>query len=352
MIPQRVAYVVGTFPKVSETFIAGELAGLGERNVDVRVLSLKRPDAGPQHAIVASAGLLERTTYDVDAFRAELGTFRPSLVHAHFATEPTAAARRLAAEFDVPFTFTAHGYDVYRRPPLDLAARAGAAAAVITVSQANRAHLERVFRVPASRIHVIPCGIDTRWFTPAPEPRGGPLIVCVARLNPVKQLDHLLAACGELRDRGHRFRCVIVGDGPERAALEGLRRDLRLQQIVAMPGFADQAEVRRWWRRATVAVLSSRSEGMPVSLMEAAACGVPSVAPAVGGVPELIVNGLTGLVVSPSDPRALASALERLLADPALRAFMGAAARRRAEQCFSRKRQIDRLLAIWSAALS
>ena len=353
MTPERVAYVVNTFPKLSETFIAGELAALRERRVDVRVLSLNTPVDVLQHSVVASAGLLERTTYAPPEFRALLDGFKPALIHAHFATEPTQVARTIAAEIGVPFTFTAHGYDVYRRPPADFADRAAAAAAVVTVSDANLTQITGAFGVPASRVHVIPCGVDTTWFTPTRrETSGVPLIVCVARLNPVKQLDMLIRSCGMLRDRGVAFRCVIVGDGPDRAMLETLRADLRLEEAVALPGAAEQSVVRDWWQRASVAVLSSRSEGMPVSLMEAAACGVPAVAPAVGGILELIDDGVTGIVTPPNNAVALASALARLLVDGSERQRMGAAARRRAEERFSRSRQIDRLLALWSVVLN
>lgn len=352
MIPPRIAYVLGTFPKISETFIAGELAALRSRGVDVRILSLKMPPDALQHSLVAASGLLERTSYDVGAFRAHLQEFRPSLVHAHFATEPTAHARALASELGVPFTFTAHGYDVYRRPPADFAGRAAAAGAVVTVSEANLAHITATFGIPASRVHVIPCGVDTSWFAPPDHPPEEPLVVCVARMNPVKQLEQLVRACALLRDSGQSFHCVIVGDGPERAMLEALRRDLGLDTHVSMPGAAEQAAVRDWWRRASVAVLTSRSEGMPVCLMEAAACGVPAVAPAVGGIPELIADGITGLLTPVDDSATTAAALRRVLRDGQTRERMRVAARERAVKLFSRDRQIDRLLAVWSAVLN
>jgi glycosyltransferase involved in cell wall biosynthesis len=207
--------------------------------------------------------------------------------------------------------------------------------------------------VPAERVHVIPCGVDTRWFTPpAQNDERAALIVCVARLREVKQLDVLLRACATVRDRGSRFRCVIVGEGPERAALERLRHDLQLDDVVALPGAAEQTQVREWWRRASVAALSSRSEGMPVSLMEAAACGVPAVAPAVGGIAELIEDGVTGFVTQPGDVGALAKALQEVIFNAPLRSRMRIAARRRAESRFSRATQVDRLLELWSSILN
>ena len=350
-MPSRVAYVVNRFPKLSETFIAGELAEVRRRGIEPRVLSLNRPEDAVQHAIVAEAGLIDRTVYDRDEFSTVLRDFQPDLVHAHFATEPTHAARRLAAELGVPFVFTAHGYDVYRRPPADFADRAAAAAAVVTVSEANAAHLSRVFGISAARLRVIPCGVDTDRFRPGAEKDDPPLVVCVAGLRAVKNLEMLLQACATLQAREVRFRCVVLGEGPSRRALEAARADLGLDHAVTFLGAAEQGVVVSWLQRAAVAVLTSRSEGMPVCLMEAAACGLPAVAPAVGGIPELVDDGMTGLVTPPGDEVALADALERLLRDGDLRARLGAAARRRAEERFSRARQVDRLIALWSVVL-
>ena len=351
MTLRRIAYVVNTFPRISETFIAGELAELGRRGVEFRVLSLNVPPEELRHEVVTRARLFERTVYDTRQFSAVLREFAPQLLHAHFATEPAAAARTLAADLQVPFTFTAHGYDVYRRPPADLADRAQAAAAVVTVSAANAGHLVGTFGVSPSRVRVIACGVDTTRFRPNGCPQEPPTIVCVARLKPVKNLGVLLQACAHLLERGVEFRCVIVGDGPCRGELLAERRRLGLDQVVTFGGAASQRDVLAWWQRARSAVLTSSSEGMPVCLMEAAACGVPAVATAVGGVPELIEDGHTGLLVPPGDARAVAEALERLLRDPALAARLGAAARRRAEQRFSVVRQVDRLVALWTDLL-
>ena len=347
----RVAYVVSVFPKLSETFISSELAELRKRRIEVRILSLRTPAEDMRHEIVARAGLADRTVYDPREHLVVLRDFQPQLLHAHFATAPTATARDLAAEIDVPFTFTAHGSDVYERPPADFATRAAAAAAVVTVSDANRRHIVETFGVPGARIRVISCGVDTERFRPDGPRSGPPLIVCVARLVPVKRIELLLEACALLRAAGIEFRCAVVGGGRCRPELEAARARLGLEQTVELVGAAEQGQVLAWWRRAAVAVLASDREGMPVSLMEAAACGVPAVATAVGGVPELIEDGVTGFLTPPGDAGALAEALEWTLRDPALAARLGAAARRRAETHFSLPRQVDRLLALWSELL-
>src|SRR5206468_3331882 len=138
----------------------------------------------PQHDVVATSGLDRITCYRSEEFLDVLTKFRPQLLHAHFATEATAMAIELATEHGIPFTFTAHGYDIHRKAPGDFGARAAAARAVVTVSQANADYIGRTFGVPPSHIRVIPCGVDTQRF----QPRNGdgstsetPLIVCVAR---------------------------------------------------------------------------------------------------------------------------------------------------------------------------
>src|SRR5437870_11613797 len=119
---RRIAYVVNVFPKVSETFIAWELAELRRRGVEVRILSLRQPSEQLRHEIVTEAGLGERVVYDPRECRAVLREFQPWLLHAHCATAPTAAARAFAAELRVLFTFTAHAYAIYRNSHAHFAA--------------------------------------------------------------------------------------------------------------------------------------------------------------------------------------------------------------------------------------
>src|SRR5437762_10195403 len=107
MRPCRIAYVLNVFPKLSETFITHELIELRKRGVELRVLSLRRPKEGLRHGIIERAGLDTITHYEPAEFSRVLKDFQPELLHAHFATEPAAAARDLAVELKVPFTFTA-----------------------------------------------------------------------------------------------------------------------------------------------------------------------------------------------------------------------------------------------------
>ncbi len=366
MTPRRVAYVLNVFPKLSETFIANELAELRRRGVKLRVLSLRQPQEELRHGFIADADLEAITCRDAACFESVLREFRPDLLHAHFATEPANAARQWSQLLGVPFTFTAHGYDIRRKPPPDFAARAAAAAALVTVSEANRRHIVETFGVRASHIRVIPSGVDTERFAPdrihspvfrAPSPAVGqgapvPVVLCIARHVKVKNLGLLLDACALLRDRGVAFKCVSVGDGVCRGELEARRVELRLTDCVEFVGAQEQQQVLSWWQRVDLAVLTSENEGMPVSLMEAAACGVPAVATTVGGVPELVEHNVTGLLTPPGDATALAAALQALLQNPVLRATMGIAARQRAVERFSLPRQVEALLALWSEVLA
>src|SRR6058998_377977 len=265
MTIRRIAYVVNVFPKLSETFIAGELAELRRRGVELRVLSLRQPQESLRHEIIARAGLDQITCYRPEEFARLLDEFEPQLLHAHFATEPTPAARHLATERNLPFTFTAHGYDIRRKPPPDFAERAAAARAVVTVSKSNARYIVKTFGVPSEHIRVIPCGVDTDRFRPVdndgtegrrlPAMEDIPWIVCVARHVRVKNLRLLLDTCALLRDRGARFRCAMIGDGPLRGELEEQRTRLGLEKIVELAGAREEAQVLEWWRRASVAVL-------------------------------------------------------------------------------------------------
>src|SRR5208282_4433598 len=361
MTAHRIAYVLEYFPKLSETFVASEIAELRRRGTEILILSLQDPPDQLRHDFVVNHKLAELTVYAPKEFLPPLRKFGPQLIHAHFATDPTKVARTLAAAIGVPFTFTAHGYDIYEGPPADFAERAASAAAVVTVSETNARYIAQSFGVPREHLCVIPCGVDMTCFTPVdretgssalPAPQEPGTILCVARHDPMKNLGLLLEACATLRARGVKFRCVMIGDGPAHEELIGIRARLRLEPLVEMVGATKQATVIEWLRRASVAVLSSHREGMPLSLMEAGACELPVVATRVGGIPELVEDGVTGLLTPPSDAAALADALQRLLADPALRTTMGQAARRRIAANFSLPAQVDSLQALWSRVLA
>jgi glycosyltransferase involved in cell wall biosynthesis len=172
-------------------------------------------------------------------------------------------------------------------------------------------------------------------------PPGVPLIGAVGRLWVEKGYDDLIAAVALARSRVPDLRCVILGDGPQEAHLRSVIAERGLEAHVLLPGRRrDVADVIRCL---DVAVLSSRREGSPLAMLEYMAAGAPIVATAVGGVPELVHDGEHGVLVPPSDPSALAAAIVRLVADPALARRLGDAARARQRERYDLDVVVGRL---------
>jgi glycosyltransferase involved in cell wall biosynthesis len=174
----------------------------------------------------------------------------------------------------------------------------------------------------ASKIEIVPCGIDTAAFGPvspgSPRPADKiPNVLCVATLYEVKGHEYLLQACARLVARGRPVACRLVGDGPDRPKLERRIAELGLGTVITLLGPRPRAEVIALMHEADVLVVpsvptgSGRREGLPVVIMEALAAGLPVVASAISGIPEVVHDGVTGLLVPPRDPDALATAIER-----------------------------------------
>jgi glycosyltransferase involved in cell wall biosynthesis len=183
--------------------------------------------------------------------------------------------------------------------------------------------------LPRARFNVIPNGLDTRfWKVPPGVQREPDLVVTVANYRPVKRLDILLDALARLTRHGRRLRAQLVGVGQLREQLESHIDTAGLRSHVELCGPLPADAVRQLLSRAAVFVLPSTWEGMPVSVMEAMACGVPIVGTNVPGIRDLVVHGTTGFLVEPT-PDALASAIGRILDDPALGAALGSAGTKR-----------------------
>jgi len=271
-------------------------------------------------------------------------------VHAHFASHPAAAAFVVGRLSGVPWSFTAHGSDLHREQSM-LREKVAEARFAVTISGYNRRFiLDRVGEAAAPRVHVIHCGVDPAAFPRRRrDPRTGLALACVGTLHAVKGQRFLLDACAELSARGVDWRCHLVGDGPDRRALEARAGWLGIADRVVFHGSCEREAVRELLGRVDVGVAPSvptsdgRREGIPVALMEAAAVGLPLVASRLSGIPELVREGETGLLVPPGDARALARALERLAADAGLRERLGAAARERVDAEFGLAAGVARL---------
>ena len=205
---------------------------------------------------------------------------------------------------------------------------------ILCNSQAIKSVLTDGCGVPAARLTTIPNGVDTAYFQPPVAPAAGPpRVLCVARMVPDKDHHTLLAAFG-LTARDHpEAELWLVGDGPRLAAIQELARTLSISERVTF--LSPRQDLRPLLQQATLLVLASRTEALPNVVLEAMAAGLPVVATRVGGVPEMVVPGLTGWLVPPGDAPALAAALSQVLGDRDTRRAMGRAGRERALQDFS-----------------
>lgn len=221
---------------------------------------------------------------------------------------------------------------------------------VAVSSQVREELLASGFR--AAAVLTIPNGVDTARFRPAEAKATlrerlnlrGRTVTFVGRLVPEKGLDCLLRAWSSL-DLAPTDVLLLAGDGPERAALENLARQLGIAGRVRFLGKADEPE--RILQASDLFVLPSFTEGMPNSLLEAMATGLPCIATRVGGIPDLIANGQNGLLVPPGDPKALAEAMDHVLGDPQGAARLGVEARRTVEGTYSIDRVAERYVALY-----
>lgn len=226
---------------------------------------------------------------------------------------------------------------------------------VIAVSRAQAEWLEGAGGARATQLVVLPNAIDPARFEPrtAPIARGesAPVLLCLARLVAEKDHATLLEAYRLLlEDVARPPRLVLVGDGPLRGDLEARAREISRQHSGSRIEFVGQVDdARPWLAGADLAVLASRHESQGIALLEAMATALPVVATRVGGIPEVVEDGVTGLLVPPGQPRALADALRRLLADDAQAFAFGQAGRGRAVGRFSLASRAEYLMRLFRA---
>ena len=383
----RLGYLVKAFPRVSETFIINEVIELERQGFDLRIYSMINPPDPIRHRLVDQ--VRSRTTYLPNPLWRSLGrviadhawllgrspraylstAFRvltsrnldlierfgqaPCLaralqrdgvthLHAGFVHSPGSLAWLVSLMSAMPFSLATHAKDLYHSPPALLRQKLAAAQVVFTCTRANVAHLESLSVGPAPlRVRHAYHGtaLDRFQFGPC-ERSSPPVVLAVARLVEKKGIEDLICACALLRDRRCRFSCHVVGSGQLRESLTQVIRQLDLDGTVTLEGPLDQDEVLAWYRRATVLALpclvtgDGDRDGIPNVLVEAAACGLPIVTTPVSGIPELIEDGRSGLLVPPREPQALALALEKMLQSAGLRAALRANARAKVEEVF------------------
>lgn len=302
---------------------------------------------GPLAAAVEEAGAtlvplehLRRPLSPVGDLRAVLELWRlcrrvrPRLVHLN-SSKAVVIGTVAAWLARVPVRLvTVHGWPFKTETGIRKAIYAGASRAVrplvtraICVAENERTVGIAAHAIRPSQAVVIHNGVEIPEAASAPTGRD---VVTVTRLRPPKDTTTLVAAAARVRDLFDRL--LVVGDGPDRPEVERLVSELGLDGQVELLG--DRDDVDAILARASVFVLSSRSEGLPMAVLEAMAAGVPTIASNVGGIPEVVNDGADGVLVAPGDAHALADALRRLLDDAELRLSMGRKARERARASF------------------
>ena len=273
-------------------------------------------------------------------------------IHAHWASTPSTAAYIAALYSEVPWSFTAHRWDIGEGNMLEVKVKSSKFARTINLRGANE--LKR--QLPNElwdKVHIIHMGVNLSesisnanqdFFT----------IASVGNLLPVKGHEFLLGACFILKGRNVNFRCLLFGNGPLRDKLQQMAKELNLIDVVNFCGSVAHDEILKLYSTGAVSVLvlpsietkDGEKEGIPVSLMEAMAAGVPVISTTTGGIPELLGNG-AGILVPPEDCEALANAIERLLKDPEIRREIGIKGREKVKKEFAIDSVVQKLIELF-----
>jgi glycosyltransferase involved in cell wall biosynthesis len=301
------------------------------RAAGAEVLVARMPPENPSwRSIQLTASLIKTRSIDV--------------VHAHMSNAHTLAALagRLCAK---PVLATIHGRELSMG---DLEVQRLAGTHLTTVCR-HTYHQALSVGVSSHQVHMIPNGVDTDRFTPN-TPRGAlqrelglpletPLVGFVGRLSPEKGPEMFIRTAWVLHQSMPEVHFAVIGTGPLKSKLEALRKTLRMESYLHFCG--TRTDMPHAYPSLDVVMLTSHSEAMPLAVLEAMACGVPVVATAVGGVPELVEDGATGFLLEENDQDGLVRCAALLLADARQRQEMGRAARARAMQAFSMEHSIS-----------
>ncbi len=398
-----VAFVLKGYPRLSETFIAQEIAALERRGLDILIVALRRPgDARrhpvhdeirarvlylPEYLLLEPFRVLkawwkvrkstgyekafalwlrdlarERTANRIRRFGQALvlaAELPPGVMHlhAHFLHTPASVARYAAKLVGLPWSGSAHAKDVWTTPDWEKREKLADCAWLVTCTEANRAHLAPL--APPGRVELVYHGLDLARFAKSALAEGRrsepPVILSVCRLVEKKGVDVLLEALARLpRERDWRF--VHVGGGPLKQQLRKKAIALGIADRIDWRGPLAQRELLELYRSSDIFALASRvardgdRDGLPNVLMEAQSQGLPCVATRVSAIGELVRDGVSGLLVPENDPAALAAALAALIADPARRRALGEAGEARVRAQFALEPNLERLAEKFSLA--
>ncbi len=400
----RIAYLTGEYPRATDTFIQREVAGLREHGYQVDTFAVRRTGdehmVGPEQLeakasttylldqvkspglVTAQLGALVRSPgrylrglrlamstkragvrggvfqliYFLEAviLAQELRRRRVDHLHNHFGDSSCTVAMLASEVSGVPYSFTLHGSAIfYEAKTWRLDAKLDRAAFVATISHFTRSQAA-MFAAPETmdRVHLIHCGVQPARL-PAVDHHGvGDRMVFVGRVVEQKGLGVLFEAMQSLLGEHPNLSLTVVGDGPHRQDLAARAESMGLGDRVEFVGAKSQSEVVDILAKADLFVLPSYAEGVPVVVMEALGSGVPVVASFVGGMAELVEDDHTGFLVRPGDPVQLADRIGRLVADPELRARLGANGRAKVADDFDARSEAARLGSLFTNSVA
>jgi glycosyltransferase involved in cell wall biosynthesis len=395
----RVAFVLKGFPRLTEAFIAQEIAALERRGLDILIVSLRRPTDARVHPVhreikaqvlylpeyllleplrVFRSWLSQKKNPNYARTRAlwlrdlrrdptpnRIRRFGQALVlaaelpadvgrlHAHFLHTPASVARYAAALAGLPWSGSAHAKDIWTTPAWEKREKLADCEWLVTCTGTNREHLAAL--APAGRVELVYHGIDLARFPPARAENstrngsGEPVrILSVCRLVEKKGMHVLLAALARL-PAGLHWQLVHAGGGPLKAKLQRKAEKLNIAQHILWRGALTQDELLGEYRKADLFALASvvardgDRDGLPNVLMEAQSQGLACVATRVSAIPELVDDGRSGVLVGENDPEALSRELEALIRDPARRRALGEAGLARVRGDFALEANLERL---------
>jgi glycosyltransferase involved in cell wall biosynthesis len=399
-LPPRLLYLLSRYPAVSHTFFLNEILELRKRGFSVEVASINQPDRAPSSmpdieveeaaktfyikstgavraAAVAARTLLFRPRVFGRGLKAALSLgrwdpratlyallyFAEALVlgdwmrprghrhlHIHFCGPVATVGMLTSMAWGFSYSLTVHGPDeFYDVDKFYLRQKVEHARFIVCISDFCRSQLMRVAAPEHwDKMYVARLGVDPNVFSPVraqPKPDHLLEVLCVGRLVPSKGQLILLRACAILLARGCAIQIRLVGDGPDRKHLELFAEREKIPAL--FEGAKTHDETRRLLGAADIFALASFAEGVPVALMEAMAMEVPCVSTVIAGIPELIRDGLDGLLVPASSAEVLAAALERLIEDPLLRRSIGLAGRKRVHDLYNLPENVSLLASVF-----
>ena len=395
----KIAYVLSTFPCISETFILREIVALEKAGIRVIIFALRSSSPGDSDE---ATSLMRDAIYRPPPFSSELlkdelfflrrrplrylqllfqAIWRNILtpipllkalrnfpvaahfarvaermgadhIHGHFAFVPADIAAVMAALLNKPFSVSAHAWDIYTQPKRRLRRRLANASFVTTCTGRACDYLAGL--LPQGRVTAVYHGLALNRFVPSPA--SAPVLLSVGRLVEKKGFAHLVEACGILAERNRPFSCVIAGDGPQRQLLERMIAERELDDQVSLAGAVSGDALMDLYRKASVFALPSvvaphgDVDGLPNAILEAMAMEIPVVSTDAAAADEAITDGENGFIVPAGNPEMLADRIETLLKDGTLREKMGSNGRKTVSDLFDVDTNIKQLIKLFSEA--